>query len=123
MVAVAGRSEARMANLKKASSEVLSVPAADGRVDLLALLKELGRRGVTTVFVEGGASLLGSLFDARLVDRVVAFMAPVLIGGESAPSPVGGLGVERMAEALRLRDVQIQTFDNDVAVTGWCSRP
>ena len=90
-------------------------------MDLLALLKELGQRGVTTVFVEGGATLLGSLFDAGLVDRVVAFVAPLIIGGESALSPVGGVGVERMAEALRLSDVQVETFGNDVAITGWCS--
>ena len=121
LVAISGQIQPKLTSLEKAGAEVLSVPATDGRVDLSALLKELGRRGVTTVFAEGGGTLLGSLFDAGLVDRVVAFVAPMIIGGESALSPVGGRGVERMADALRLADVQIQTFGDDVAVTGWCS--
>ena len=110
-----------LTSLEEAGAVVLAVPATGGRVDLLSLLKQLGLRGVTTVFVEGGGTLLGSLFDAGLVDRVVAFVAPVIIGGESALSPVGGVGIERMADALRLSDVQVEMFGNDVAVTGWCS--
>ena len=93
----------------------------DGRVDLGALLDELGRREITSVFVEGGGTLLGSIFDRRMADRVVAFVAPVIIGGEAAPSPVGGEGTERMADILRLTDVGIETFGDDVAVSGWCS--
>ena len=123
LVTTAGASREKQAALLDAGAEVLDVPAIDGRVDLHALMDELGRRGMTTVFVEGGATLLGSLFDAGLVDRVVAFVAPVIIGGESALSPVGGEGMELMADALRLVDVQFHTFGDDVAVTGWCSRP
>ncbi len=122
LIAASGGSKDKLAHLEEAGAEVLTLSALDGRVDLLVLLTELGDRGVTSVFVEGGATLLGSLFDAGLVDRVVAFVAPVIIGGDSALSPVGGVGVERMADALRLKDIQIQTFGEDVAVTGWCSR-
>lgn len=113
-----GESQAR---LRGVGAEVLTLPAVEGRVDLLDLLNKLGQRGATTVFVEGGATLLGSLFDAGLVDRIVAFVAPVIIGGQSALSPVSGVGVERMAEALRLSDVQVEAFGEDVAITGWCS--
>ena len=123
LVATAGGTHEEQTALIGAGAEVLAVPAIDERVDLHALLDELGRRGITTVFVEGGATLLGSLFDAGLVDRVVAFVAPVIIGGESALSPVGGEGIGRMADALRLVDVQFQTFGGDMAVTGWCSSP
>jgi len=123
LVAVANDSVAKRVGFEEARAEVLAAPAANGRVDLLALLEELGRRGITTVFVEGGATLLGSLFDAGLVDRVVAFVAPVIIGGGFAPSPVGGAGAYLMADALRLSDIQMETFGDDVAVTGWCSRP
>ena len=96
------------------------MPASDGKVDLPALMQELGRREITSVFVEGGGTLIGSLFDLRLVDKVVAFIAPVLIGGQSAPSPVGGLGAERMTDTLRLSRVKIQQFGDDVAITGYC---
>ena len=121
LVAITGCSQQKLTSLEETGAVVLTVPATGGRVDLLSLLKQLGLRGVTTVFVEGGGTLLGSLFDAGLVDRVVAFVAPVIIGGESALSPIGGVGVERMADALRLSDVQVEMFGNDVAVTGWCS--
>ncbi len=123
LVAMAVDSEEKRSTLDEAGAEAITVSAHGGRVDLHGLMDELGSRGIATVFVEGGATLLGSLFDAGLVDRVVAFVAPVIIGGDVALSPVGGDGVERMADALRLNDVQIETFGDDVAVTGWCSRP
>ena len=93
-------------------------PVPDGRVDLPALLTELGRREVTSLFVEGGGTLAGSLLDARLVHRVVAFVAPVIIGGDRAPSPVGGCGAALMSDALRLSRVKIERFGDDVAVIG-----
>ena len=73
-----------------AGAEIESIPANDGSVDLAELLEALGRREVTSVLVEGGSTVLGSLFDQCLVDKVVAFVAPVIIGGKSAPSPVSG---------------------------------
>ena len=102
-------------------AQVVSIPAPDGRVDLAALMQELGSREITSVFVEGGGTLIGSLFDLRLVDKVIAFVAPVIVGGQSAPSPVGGLGAERMADALRLSRVKLQQFGDDVAITGYCN--
>ena len=102
--------------------EIVSLPASDGKVDLNALMHELGRREMTSVLVEGGGTLIGSLFDLRLVDKVVAFIAPVIIGGQSAPSPVGGQGAERMANTLRLSRVALQHFGDDVAITGYCER-
>lgn len=101
-------------------AEIVSMPGADGKVDLNALMQELGRREITSVLIEGGGTLIGSLFDLRLVDKVVAFIAPVIIGGRSAPSPVGGLGAERMTDTLRLSRVKIHQFGDDVAITGYC---
>lgn len=100
-------------------AEVISLPGSNGRVDLPALLQYLGLRGITSVLVEGGSVLLGSLFDQRLVDRVVAFIAPVIIGGDGAPSPVGGAGAVRLADALRLRHVAYRQIGEDMMVTGY----
>ena len=121
LIAVAGEAQGAQTLLEEADVEIFAIPGSDASVNLEGLLDELGRRGITSLFVEGGGTLLGSLFDAGLVDRVVGFVAPVLIGGEAALSPVGGHGAERMADALRLKDVRIETFGDDVAVTGWCS--
>jgi diaminohydroxyphosphoribosylaminopyrimidine deaminase/5-amino-6-(5-phosphoribosylamino)uracil reductase len=108
-----------LAGLQGVDADVFRCPGSDGRVDLNALLHELGRREITSVLVEGGGTLLGSLFDLGLVDKVVAFVAPVIIGGESAPSAVGGQGAERMSDAMRLDRVAIRQFGDDVAVIGY----
>ena len=102
-----------------AGAEVIEVPLGDGRVDLAAMLAKLGERGVTSVLVEGGGSLLGSLFDAELVDKVVAFVAPIIIGGDKAATPVGGHGVAQVADAWRLNRVKVDRFDNDIMVSGY----
>ncbi len=117
LVAVAGAEGARAAGA--AGADVLEVGAgADGRVDLACLLAELGARDVTSVLVEGGATLHGALFDAGLVDKVVAFIAPVVIGGAEAPGPVGGLGREFIANALRLTGVEHVELDGDLMIVG-----
>jgi diaminohydroxyphosphoribosylaminopyrimidine deaminase/5-amino-6-(5-phosphoribosylamino)uracil reductase len=89
--------------------EVWTLPAAeDGRVSLPALLDEIGRRGMLTLLVEGGSEMLGAFFAEKLVDRVWAFIAPLIIGGRNAPGPVGGLGIEALARAIRLGRLQVE---------------
>ena len=84
--------------------EVLVVGRKGGRVDLRAALKALGQRNITSVLVEGGGELLGSLFDARLVDKVAFFYAPIVIGGREAITVVAGAGATKVKQAVRLRD-------------------
>ena len=116
LVAVASADAADAARATGADAVVAA--GADGRVDLAQLLAELGARDVVAVLVEGGAALHGALFDAGLVDRVVAFVAPVIVGGDGAPSPVGGAGPDRIAGALRLADVERADLDGDAMITG-----
>jgi diaminohydroxyphosphoribosylaminopyrimidine deaminase/5-amino-6-(5-phosphoribosylamino)uracil reductase len=100
--------------------EVVAYPSGrDGRVDLKPLLQDLGRRGVLTLLVEGGGVLHGSFFDARLVDKVHAVIAPMIIGASAAASAVAGQGARRMTDALRLRDVTVERVGEDVLVTGY----
>jgi diaminohydroxyphosphoribosylaminopyrimidine deaminase/5-amino-6-(5-phosphoribosylamino)uracil reductase len=96
--------------------------SGNGSVDLERLLKALGEREITSVLVEGGSTLAGSLFDRGLVDKVVAFIAPVVIGGEGAKSPVGGQGVEKIADAMRLKRVTIEQLGDDLMVTGYVEK-
>jgi len=104
---------------EKAGAEVLVMPGENGMVDLKGLLEHLGKRNITSLMVEGGSGVLGSLFDARLVDKVVCFVAPMIIGGAGARVPVGGRGVARMADALQLEKVSISQVGEDVMVTGY----
>lgn len=108
------------ARLEARGVEVVRLPAAaDGRVDLGALLDWLGARDVMSLLVEGGSAVLGAFFAAGLVDRVVAFVAPKIVGGAGAPGPVGGDGgVRRMPEAVVLGGVRTQRVGDDLMVTG-----
>ena len=99
-------------------AEVVELPARGGSVDIRELLKLLGRRQIVTVLVEGGGRLLGSLFDHRLVDKVLAFISPIIIGGCQAVS-VGGKGVDSIGKALRLTRVDIKTLGDDILVSGY----
>lgn len=108
--------------LSEVDASIVSAPAPDGSVDLPALLGHLGEREVTSVLVEGGGALLGSMFDLRLVDKVYTFIAPVIVGGDASPSPVAGEGVAQISEALRLRDVEVLRLGEDVAIVGYCTK-
>ena len=105
----------------EAGAEVLELPAREGSVDIGELLKLLGRREIVTVLVEGGGKLLGSLFDHHLVDKVLAFISPIIIGGCEAVS-VGGDGVDSITKALRLSRVDIKSFGDDILVSGYVEK-
>ena len=104
-----------------AGAEVLECPAGIGGVDVVELLRLLGKRGIVTVLAEGGGELLGTLFDNDLVDKVMVFISPVIIGGQSA-AIVAGNGVDTMAEAMRLSRVDIKTFGEDVLLSGYVEK-
>ena len=100
-------------------AEVVQLPGKDHRVDLQALLKYLGEHQVTSLLVEGGGTLLGSLFDEKLVDKVVAIVAPMIIGGAGAKTPVAGVGAEKIAQAQRLENVRMTQFGDDTVISGY----
>jgi len=100
-------------------AELIEFPSIEGVIDLRDLLKKLGERGITNVLVEGGGTLLGSLFDSGLVDKVIAFIAPIIIGGEKAKPAVCGRGIDKIADSLRLKDVSFEQFGGDFVITGY----
>lgn len=105
--------------IEAAGAEVLVLPT-DGaeRVDLRALLRTLGERGVLSLLVEGGGVLHAGFFAARLVDKVHAIIAPKIVGGERYPA-VAGAGAERMADAITLQDIDVRRLGDDVAFLGY----
>ncbi|HEV2439125.1 MAG TPA: bifunctional diaminohydroxyphosphoribosylaminopyrimidine deaminase/5-amino-6-(5-phosphoribosylamino)uracil reductase RibD, partial [bacterium] len=117
----ASPAEARRALVER-GVEVLLRDGADERVDLVALLRELGARGLLSVLVEGGATVHGAFMAAGLVDKVLAYIAPVLTGG-GGPGPSAGAGVAAIADAWRLRAVEIHRLGGDVLIEGYVERP
>ncbi len=104
--------------LAEAGCEVLVFEAESRAARLDALLAELGRRRMTNVLVEGGSQLLGSLLDADAIDEVHAFIAPKLVGGASAPSPVAGQGIAQIAQALPLDAPELEQLGPDLYLHG-----
>jgi diaminohydroxyphosphoribosylaminopyrimidine deaminase/5-amino-6-(5-phosphoribosylamino)uracil reductase len=104
--------------LRAAGCEVLGVAAVGGRPDLGALLDELGRRRMTNVLVEGGSEVLGNFLDAGAIDEVHVFIAPRLAGGAAARSPLGAVGVERIADASSLAEWRVELIERDVYLHG-----
>ncbi len=108
----------RVRELASAGAEVWVCEPDGGRVSLHHLLRRLADRGVLSVLVEGGAEVHASLLEAGLVDRVVAFVAPMLLGGRDAPGAVAGSGVADVSMALRLHGVVVRHFGADLCVEG-----
>jgi len=106
------------ARLRDAGCEVLVFPAETraGRLDLL--LRELGRREMTNILVEGGGQLAGCLLDAGQIDEAHVFIAPKLIGGTAARSPIAGEGIDQMPQAFTLANPQVQQLGSDIYLHG-----
>lgn len=118
--ATTGAPKDRAERLSKAGAEVVRLePTPDGQVDIKAVLADLGARGVVDLTVEGGGTVLGSFFDGKLVDKVLAFIAPIIVGGASAPSPVDGQGVVLMSEAWQIGSASVEKIGDDWLITGY----
>ncbi len=120
-VLVAVDAESSPAGRKRLADAGCEVFVCDGltpaaRLD--ALLSELGRRRLTNVLVEGGSQLLGSLLDAREIDEVHVFMAPKILGGATAATPMAGAGIADLSESLQIEGPKMQQLGEDVYVHG-----
>ena len=104
--------------LEDAGCELLRCREQTPKARLAEVLAELGRRRMTNVLVEGGGQVLGSLFDAGEIDEVHVFVAPRLIGGDDAPTPIAGDGLARMSESLGLDQSRWQQIGEDLYLHG-----
>jgi diaminohydroxyphosphoribosylaminopyrimidine deaminase/5-amino-6-(5-phosphoribosylamino)uracil reductase len=109
----------RVEAMRRAGVEVLVQEPVDGRVDLRTLMETLGRRGLLSVLIEGGGTVNASALSAGVVDKVVAIIAPRLIGGAEAPTPVDGAGPVGVPGGLRVRDAQVRRLGEDVVIEGY----
>jgi diaminohydroxyphosphoribosylaminopyrimidine deaminase / 5-amino-6-(5-phosphoribosylamino)uracil reductase len=109
----------RQEELAARGCEVMRLPAVAGRPDVMALLKELGRRRWTNLLVEGGSGVHGGFLDAGAIDEVHVFIAPCLVGGAGALGPVAGRGLDTIRESLRLNLSGVEVIDGDVYWHGW----
>lgn len=92
------------------------------RVDLRMLLQELAKREITSVFIEGGGTVNFSFLREGLVDKVYAFLAPKIVGGRNALTPVEGEGFGELSEAVQLDGLTAEPLDGDILLTGYVGR-
>jgi len=111
--------EAKVGALEGRGALVMRCSGHGALVDLQLLLQKLGQMGYINLLVEGGGTLIGSLMDLRLVDKVLAFLAPVILGGEGAHTAVAGLGAARIEQGLWLSDVTVRRLGTDILVKGY----
>lgn len=118
LVVVTDRAPAKRRCALERQVSVLVAPSREGRVDLPWLMAGLGKRGITHLFVEGGGEVHGAFVEAGLAHRLVAFYAPMIIGGREAPRAVGGRGARVWSEIVRLEAVETRRIGPDLFLTG-----
>lgn len=103
--------------LVKAGARVLTFPDEEGRIPLADLLDRLGKEGIDSLLVEGGSEVHASFLDKpALVQKVYTIVTPKLLGGREAKTPVGGLGLEKIAQALPLEFHELQRMGPDLVI-------
>ena len=114
-VSVSGANSARrLGELERRGVETLLLPSAVAGLDLGLLLAELSKLEISQLLVEGGARLAGAFLRDALVEEIATFVAPKIIGGEGALSPVGGEGFRKLAESLSLSDLRHEALGEDL---------
>ncbi|WP_407701277.1 bifunctional diaminohydroxyphosphoribosylaminopyrimidine deaminase/5-amino-6-(5-phosphoribosylamino)uracil reductase RibD [Tumebacillus algifaecis] len=114
--------EDKAARLRELGVDVIQVPLSDGGLDLRAVLDLLYQLGITDLLVEGGASVNGAFLKQGLINKVVSFIAPKLIGGATAPTPYAGDGFDKMADAVDLLDLTVERYGADLCLIGYPKR-
>jgi diaminohydroxyphosphoribosylaminopyrimidine deaminase/5-amino-6-(5-phosphoribosylamino)uracil reductase len=110
----------RVKRLREAGAEVVVLDRDEsGRVNLKSLMEYLGKRPVQSLLVEGGSEIAASLLTEGLADKVMFFIAPKIIGGKEAPTPVGGSGIERLSDAIKLEKIEVERIGSDILIQGY----
>lgn len=98
---------------------ILKLDGPDRQVDLNLLMQELYRLEIDSVLLEGGGELNAAALKSKIVDKLMLFIAPKIIGGRNAKTPVEGEGIQLMKDAIKLENVSIGRFDEDIVVEGY----
>ena len=119
LIATTALATSQMQSLKSLGAEILTLPQSNKRVSLLPLLTNLTKRGVVNLLVEGGGTILSSFLELGLVDKILAFISPTIIGGKTAFTPVSGNGLTTMSDGYKLKCVEFEQVGPDMLITGY----
>lgn len=119
LIASTDSNTSKMDSLKDLGVEILTLPQNNNRVSLLPLLTNLAERGVVNLLVEGGGTTLSSFLESGVVDKILAFISPTIIGGKKAFTPVSGDGLAAISDGHKLKCVEFEQVGPDILVTGY----
>ena len=109
----------KIERLEKTGVHVLVLESKDGRVDLKAFLSKLGEIGVMSLLVEGGSQINGAFFDENLIDKILLFLSPRLMGDSQALGIFGGRGVEHLRESASVKELSVKKVGGDILIEGY----
>ena len=109
----------RRTALENTGVRVISAALESGRIDLSALMKQLGAMEITSLLIEGGGTVIGSAFAAEIVDKICFFYAPKILGGDDGVPICRGAGPENMKQSIAIHDLSVFRFDADVMIQGY----
>jgi diaminohydroxyphosphoribosylaminopyrimidine deaminase/5-amino-6-(5-phosphoribosylamino)uracil reductase len=111
--------EEKKKKLAKSGVRILSTELKNGHIDLNVLMTRLGSLGITSLLIEGGSRVNASALEAHIVDKLLFFYAPKILGGDDGIPAFNGKGPALMAESVRIRDVRVYRFADDVMIEGY----
>ncbi|MFH1406914.1 MAG: bifunctional diaminohydroxyphosphoribosylaminopyrimidine deaminase/5-amino-6-(5-phosphoribosylamino)uracil reductase RibD [Candidatus Omnitrophota bacterium] len=109
----------KIAAFKNKGVEIIEAKGANGNVNIKTVMRELARRGIANVLIEGGGETIASAFKARLVDKILFFIAPKIIGGRCAKTSVEGEGIEKLVDTTEISEIKIKKLDKDILLEGY----
>ena len=115
-------SAAKKKRVLKTGVRLIEQPVRDDQIDLKSLMVELGSMGMTSLLIEGGSRVISSAIRSGVIDKVFFFYAPKILGGDDGIPICQGPGPEQMKDSIRVRDIRVQRFDDDVMIEGYIEK-
>ncbi len=112
----------KLEKIRKTGASVLRAATRGGRIDLRKLMAELAEDKIMSIMIEAGGTLAASALKEGIVDKVLFFIAPKIIGGKAAPTPVAGAGFKKLSQAVNLKSSRVRMMGSDVLIEGYISR-
>jgi diaminohydroxyphosphoribosylaminopyrimidine deaminase/5-amino-6-(5-phosphoribosylamino)uracil reductase len=109
----------KLKNIERMGAQMMICPLKDKMVDLGFVIKSLGAMGIDSIMIEGGSTLAFSALQEGIVDKIISFIAPKILGGVNAPTAVGGTGIVKMEDAIDLTNMRTKKVGQDLMIEAW----
>ncbi|EKQ53927.1 MULTISPECIES: bifunctional diaminohydroxyphosphoribosylaminopyrimidine deaminase/5-amino-6-(5-phosphoribosylamino)uracil reductase RibD [unclassified Clostridium] len=108
--------------LRNQGIKIIEVSRKNNKVDLKELIKKIGHEGIDSILIEGGGTLNFSAFEEDIVDKVIFYIAPIILGGENSKSSIAGKGFSKLSEAVKLINTSYRKIEEDLVLEGYIEK-